>query len=110
MKKETYNGWNIITERSNGLCDIVERKLKFGKYGWMSVIIKKEQNTEIDTYYLSITASKPFQMRDVSPRLHTHVNDDNYHALIDEANDVIRVVLTEIHEYILTMIKELPEI
>ena len=68
LKSGPTNGNEIstkISERTNGLCDIVERKLKFGKYGWMSVIIKKEQNTEIDTYYLSITASKPFQMRDI---------------------------------------------
>lgn len=109
MKKETYNGWNIVTERTNGLCDIVERKLKFGKYGWMSVTIQKELNKP-DTYYLSIVASDPFQMNNISQRLRTHVNDDNYHALIDEANDVIRGVLTEIHEYILTMINDLPEI
>lgn len=109
MKKETYNGWNIVTERTNGLCDIVERKLKFGKYGWMSVTIQKELNKP-DTYYLSIVASDPFQMNNISQRLRTHVNDDNYHALIDEANDVIRCILTEIHGYILTMINDLPEI
>lgn len=109
MKKETYNGWNIVTERTNGLCDIVERKLKFGKYGWMSVTIQKELNKP-DTYYLSIVASDPFQMNNISQRLRTHVNDDNYHALIDEANDVIRCILTEIHGYILTMINDLPDI
>ena len=76
----------------------------------MSVTIQKERNTDTDAYYLSITASKPFNMKDTIPRLHTTVNDDNYHALIDEANDVIRSVLTEIHNYILTMINNLPEI
>lgn len=27
MKKETYNGWHIVTERSNGLCDIIENEI-----------------------------------------------------------------------------------
>ena len=109
MKKEIYNDWTILTEREE-LCDYVARRFKFGKYGWMSVTIQKELNADVDTYYLSITASDPFQMRNISPKLYTHVNDDNYHALIDEANDVIRCVLTEIHEYILAMINDLPEI
>ena len=109
MKKETYNGWTIHTEREDGLCDYVARRFKFGNYGWMSVTIQKELNKP-DTYYLSIVASDPFQMNNISQRLRTHVNDDNYHALIDEANDVIRCILTEIHGYILTMINDLPEI
>lgn len=77
----------------------------------MKVYISKELNTDIDTYYLSITSCEPFSF-DMTEhfKLHTHINDDNYHALIDEANDVIRGILTEMHEYILSMINELPEI
>ena len=108
MKKESYNGWNICTERPGGLINLISREFQYGKHSWM---INKELNTDIDTYYLSIIACEPFVF-DMAKhfKLHTHINDDNYHALIDEANDVIRGLLTEMHEYIIAMINELPEI
>lgn len=114
MKKETYNGWDIRTERPNGFCDIVEHHFEIKKphgYVWMNVRIRKLDAT--DTYYLDFTANEPFRFtpeKNEYITLHTHVNDDNYHALIDEANDVICGVLTEMHEYIIAMINELPEI
>ena len=116
MKKESYSGWDIRTERPDGLCDIVKRHFEIKKphlYVWMEVCIEKKLNTDIDTYYLDFTANEPFCFtpdKNKYVTLHTHVNDDNYHALIDEANDVIRGVLTEMHEYIIAMINELPEI
>ena len=111
MKKESYNGWNICTERPGGLINLISREFQYGKHSWMKVYINKELNTDIDTYQLSIIACEPFVF-DMAKhfKLHTHINDDNYHALIDEANDVIRGLLTEMHEYIIAMINELPEI
>ena len=40
--------------------------------------------------------------------LRTKTND--YHALIDEANDLIRVLLTQMHDNIMEMINQLPDI
>lgn len=38
------------------------------------------------------------------------VNCNGLASLVDEANDVLRGIFTEIHEYVMEMISELPEI
>ena len=106
MKKEKYNGWIICTERQGWLADLVTRKFEFGKYGWLIANIHRARGT--DEYYVSMSSSEPFKMHSLT--LHTRTSEKDYHALIDEANDVLRAAFTEMHEYIIAMINELPEI
>lgn len=117
VKTEKYEGWTIMTNRPNGLCDLVTRKLEFGTFGDaykfkrdIQIFLNEGINERKGTYYLDITGMNPFKFDGEyrTIQLRTHIND--YHALIDEANDVIRVLLTEIHEYIMEMIGQLPEI
>lgn len=44
MKKESYNGWNICTERPGGLINLISREFQYGKHSWMKVYINKELN------------------------------------------------------------------
>lgn len=116
-KTEHYENWTIITDRPGGLCDLVTRSLEFGAFGDaykykrnIQTFIKEGINEQKGTYYLDITGMSPFKFDNEyrTIQLRTHIND--YHALIDEANDVIRALLTEMHEYIMEMIGQLPEI
>lgn len=118
VKTEKYEGWTIMTNRPNGLCDLVTRKLEFGTFGDaykfkhdIQVLLKEDINEQKGTYYLDIIGTSPFKLSDEDSiiTLRTHINDDNYHSLIDEANDVLRTMLTQMHEYIMEMLGQLPE-
>lgn len=104
---EKYSDWTIITNRPDNLCDYIGRKFSFNKYGWLSATIQKEINTDQDVYYLTFCSSAPFTVNDKKMVLRTKTND--YHALIDEANDLIRVLLTQMHDNIMEMINQLPD-
>lgn len=104
---EKYSGWTIITNRPI-LCDFIGRKFSFNKHGWLSATIQKEINTDQNIYYLTFCSSDPFKVNDQKMVLRTKTND--YHALIDEANDLIRVLLTQMHDNIMEMINQLPDI
>ena len=78
------------------------------KHGWLSATIQKEINTDQNIYYLTFCSSDPFKLNDQKIVLRTKTND--YHALIDEANDLIRVLLTQMHDNIMEMINQLPDI
>ena len=119
VKTEKYEGWTIMTNRPNGLCDLVTRKLEFGTFGDaykfkrdIQVFLKEGINEQKGIYYLTIIGMSPFKLgdKDSTITLKTHINDDNFHSLINEANDVLRAMLTQMHEYIMEMIGQLPEI
>lgn len=119
VKTEKYEGWTIMTNRPNGLCDLVTRKLEFGTFGDaykfkrdIQVFLNEGVNEQKGIYYLTINGMSPFKLsdRDSTIILRTHINDDNFHSLINEANDVLHTMLTQMHEYIMEMIGQLPEI
>lgn len=110
MKIETYDNWKIITERNSLTYLSYDEKL--------NDIVKIDLDKE-NTYYCriekDINANKYIIKGcifgfDFEQFLKTQINDDNYHTLINEANDIIRGWLTVLHEDILSMINILPEI
>lgn len=99
---EKYNGWSIITDRGE-LADVITRKFHYGKYDWLSAYINRKSET--DKYYMDICCSEPFGLKEKYP-----LRSKDYHSLVNEANDVLRGIFTEIHGYVMKMISELPEI
>lgn len=95
MKFEIYKNWRITTERDIPSCcgtthynDIVKRDLsipefKFGikNYARISYDFK---NNEKFYYVEGVLFDKQYKVY-----LQTSINKDNYHRLIDEANDII---------------------
>lgn len=102
VKREEYSGWIIMTNRPDGLVDIVQRIFEFGDCIRLYANIRKIDGE----YIIDINPFLIFRSRIIGLR----TNIDDYYALIDEANDVLRAHFTEIHNYILELINELPEI
>lgn len=110
MKIETYDNWKIITERNS---------LTYLNYNEkLNDIVKIDLDTE-NTYYCRIEKDINTNKYVIKGNIfgfnleqfpRTQINDDNYHTLINEANDIIRGWLTVLHEDILSMINILPEI
>ena len=102
VKREEYSGWIIMTNRPDGLVDIVQRIFEFGDGIRLYANIRKIDGE----YIIDINPFLIFRSRIIGLR----TNIDDYYALIDEVNDVLRAHFTEIHNYILELINELPEI
>lgn len=101
---EKYNGWSIITDREDSLEDLITKRIPYGIYSTLlTAFIKKKLG--INEYYLTVYFSNAFHVKK-SCSLHSK----DSHSLINEANDVIRGVLTQINEDIMNIISELPEI
>ena len=106
MRREMYENWSITTERPDYLTDIVKINFENLSKGNEYTCCRISKDLKTNAY---VVEGNIFG-RNFKYVLRTQRNDDNYHSLIDEANDVIRGWLTVLHEDILTMIDVLPEI
>lgn len=102
MTEEKYNGWSIRTNRGE-LTDVITRKFSNEKGVWLAAYVNRLTGT--NEYYMDICCSEPFKLKEKYP-----LRSKDYHSLCNEANDVLRWIFTEIHEYVMEMISKLPEI
>ena len=102
MTEEKYNGWSIRTNRGE-LTDVITRKFSNEKGVWLAAYVNRL--TGANEYYMDICCSEPFKLKEKYS-----LRSKEYHSLVNEANDVLRGIFTEIHEYVMEMISELPEI
>ena len=115
MKFEIYKNWRITTERDLSSCcgmthytDIVKRdlstpdfKLGIQNYARISYDFK---DGETFYYVEAVLFDKHYKVY-----LQTPVNKDNYHSLIDEANDIIYIWLSQLKKEITESIKLLQQ-
>ena len=101
MTEEKYNGWNIRTNRGE-LTDVITRKFSNENGVWLAAYVNRLTGT--NEYYMDICCSEPFKLKEKYP-----LRSKDYHSLVNESNDVLRGIFTEIHEYVMEMISELPE-
>lgn len=100
---EKYNGWSIITDRDK-LEDLITKRITYGKYDTlMTAFIEKKP--EAEKYYLTMYFSN-----NLHAQKSCSLRSKDYHSLVNEANDIIRGVLTKINEDIIKIISELPDI
>ena len=115
MKSEIYKNWRITTERDLPSCcgtthynDIVKLDLstpdfKFGikNYARISYDFKDDETF----YYVEgVLFDKHYKVY-----LQTSVNKDNYHSLIDEANDIIYMWFSQLKKEITESMKMLQQ-
>lgn len=99
---EKYNGWSIITDRGD-LEDLIVIRIPYGIFKTMlQAFIEKRPET--NKYYVTIYFSSAFFVKKSYP-----LRSKDYYSLVDEANDIIRGMLTKINEDIISIISELPD-
>lgn len=102
--REKYSGWDIYTNRPHLTPDLIETELCFSEnYRWVHAFIKKALDEE--RYELKVICTEPFVCKRTIP-----LESKDYYSLINEANDVLRGIFTEWHEYVEELISGLPEI
>lgn len=104
MIQEKYSGWDIYTNRPCLAPDLIETELRFSEnYRWVHAFIKKV--LEEDRYELQVICTEPFVFK-----RKILLESKDYYSLANEANDVLRGIFTEWHEYVEELISGLPEI
>lgn len=106
MKSETYKRWKITTERDFPSCgkitrytDVVKLDLatlnaRFGIYNYARISDEYKDNKKF--YYVEAVLFE----KHYKAYLQTSINNDNYHSLIDEANDIIYTWLSQLQSEI----------
>ena len=82
VKREEYSGWIIMTNRPDGLVDIVQRIFEFGDGIRLYANIRKIDGE----YIIDINPFLIFRSRIIGLR----TNIDDYYALIDTANEIYK--------------------
>ena len=115
MKSEIYKNWRITTERDLPSCcglthytDIVKLDLstpdfKFGIKNYARISYDFKDN-ETFYYVEGVLFDKHYKVY-----LQTSTNEDNYHSLIDEANDIIYMWFSQLKKEITKSIKMLQQ-
>lgn len=93
---ENYNGWKICINREDGLSDVIVKSFKFGKYRWVTLFIHEND--------LQIVSSAPFVFQDMK------ITSTDMYSKCNESDDLFRAQLTELHNYLIELVNQLPDI
>ena len=93
---EKYNGWSIVTKRDGNLSDLITKRVKFGKYGYVQLFVESDR--------LGVVSSHPFSFKDINLR------SLDIHSKCNEADDAFRAEITNLNSYLLEIVNQLPEI